>query len=203
VRTSRVSDIEELKGRSASLWRRVEDSSAQVKWPIRFAMGSSTVLVSSGAGFACVRIRAILHAFAPKSNTLGKCRLISYAYISAIAIPVVTFKSTHQQSLRESRRHFIPEVIHPPARLHIRRSPFLLHPFRATVEDLDCWCSRSLNGVEPALASTPSAEDRRRYQRANGECFHLWTARGQMGRSARLDILRSRKFNGWWAVVLL
>ena len=60
-----------LKGREASRWRRAGAVSAEVRWPRRVERGGE---VGSGG---CVRDRAMLHALAPRSRTVGKCRLIS------------------------------------------------------------------------------------------------------------------------------
>ncbi len=59
--------IRALKGRSTSRWRRVGEESAEVRDEIRSVTG----------GDESVRARAMLHALAPKSRTVGNCRLIS------------------------------------------------------------------------------------------------------------------------------
>lgn len=59
-----------LNGRCASRWSKVREESAEVIWESRVANGGEF-----GAG--TVRARAMLQAFAPRSRTLGKCRLIS------------------------------------------------------------------------------------------------------------------------------
>jgi len=65
-----------LKGSEASRWRRVGEVSTEVMWERRVdRVGES--------GVGTVRARAMLQAFAPKSRTLGKCRLISCAKCSA------------------------------------------------------------------------------------------------------------------------
>ena len=61
-----------LKGRSASLFRRAGEDSAQVRWDIRVARGGDEVLAGSGSGSGRVRARAMLQAFAPKSRIEGK-----------------------------------------------------------------------------------------------------------------------------------
>lgn len=60
----------ELKGRSSSRWRSVEEESADV---------SEVSRVESGAdpGLGTVSARAMLHAFAPRSSTEGNCRFMS------------------------------------------------------------------------------------------------------------------------------
>jgi hypothetical protein len=63
-----------LNGRSASRCSSVADESAAVILPTRFDRGP----FSGSSGDGCVSACATLHAFAPRSRTCGKWRLISY-----------------------------------------------------------------------------------------------------------------------------
>ena len=62
-----------LKGRSASRCRRAAEDSADVILPTRFDRGP----FSGSSGDGRVRAWATLHAFAPRSRTCGKWRLMS------------------------------------------------------------------------------------------------------------------------------
>lgn len=75
--------ISELKGRSRSRFRRVSECSAHVSFAMRVESGATDVDASEASsgegeeGDNVVRMRAIWHAFAPKSRTWSKSRLIS------------------------------------------------------------------------------------------------------------------------------
>lgn len=72
-RISRTISISLLKGRSASRYKSASDESAAVMVPIRLDRGPLSGASSEGR----VSARDKLHAFAPRSRTLGKCRFIS------------------------------------------------------------------------------------------------------------------------------
>lgn len=63
--------------------------------------GGDAVLFGSGSGFGRVRARAILQAFAPRSRTWGKWRLMSYSIsVPLISLPV---EGNHTNNLSERR----------------------------------------------------------------------------------------------------
>jgi hypothetical protein len=67
-RTSRTMSISLLKGKSASRYKSASEESAAVMVPIRFDRGPLSGASSEGK----VSARDRLHAFAPRSRTLGK-----------------------------------------------------------------------------------------------------------------------------------
>lgn len=78
-----------LNGRSISLFSRVGDESAAVRCEIRVERGGDEVLLGSGSGLGRVRARAILQAFAPRSRTWGKWRLMSLRMCKSIEFQIV------------------------------------------------------------------------------------------------------------------
>jgi hypothetical protein len=69
--------------------RRVGEDSAAVKWDIRVDSGGDVALLGSGSGSGRVRARAMLQAFAPRSRTWGKWRLISCQLFVRIEIKMI------------------------------------------------------------------------------------------------------------------
>ena len=59
-----------LKGKEASRWSRVDEESAAVSCERRVVRGAAIGVVGSdAAGGGLVKVRAMLHAFAPRSRT--------------------------------------------------------------------------------------------------------------------------------------
>ncbi len=81
--------------------RSVGEVSAEVIWERRVDRGGES-------GVGTVRVRAILQAFAPRSRTLGKCRLISCAKCSAELrdgrLGALTRRRSHSLLATSSRR---------------------------------------------------------------------------------------------------
>lgn len=67
-----------LKSWSESRYRRVSEESAAINSDMRADRGGDVGVDGSGSGFSRTSALARLHELAPRSRTLGKCRLMSY-----------------------------------------------------------------------------------------------------------------------------
>lgn len=115
---------------------------------IRVARGGE--VSTAGSGLGAVRARAMLQLLAPRSRTLEKDLLISFAIISKSARgKIASFGDSYQQPLTQPGGYLVFEIVHLPAVLHVSRRPILLQVFYFPIEDLKTRSSRRLDCVAP------------------------------------------------------